>query len=238
MNWNQTKFKPQSPAFRNAPSGKKLFDSLIVKSEQEKWENSLDFKDLGGIRIDDVELRDKYRKRYEAFLEMPEAKDVMTVLNEYITTCIPFPVKTETNFWSCSCLPGGGNKNDRVLARININWQEVFTICLKNERLLFSFHVARTPLEEILNNLNANLIFLDNPDFSEINLTSHMYVPGGFDQIHLEGFGVNNAIKVLKNEYFLKAARLFNLRLMKRGRNAYSNSHCLALTDNFLEQPQ
>jgi hypothetical protein len=124
------------------PPGLADFDLIMAQSAQEQWLTDTAYTDFSGSRIIDPELRSKYHGKYRRFLNMPHAQDVIDVLQEYIATAIPRVRASEVSFWSCSCLP-----EPHVYARININWQEVFTAFISQNELLFSFHSGLSPLD-------------------------------------------------------------------------------------------
>ena len=138
--------KEQGLSLRNIrgidpPSGLADFDLIMEQTAQERWLTHTDYIDLTGSRISDPELRSKHHGKYERFLKMPYGQEVIDVLQTYIPIAIPRVRASEVSFWSCSCLP-----ESRVYARININWQEVFTASISENELVFSFHIGLSPL--------------------------------------------------------------------------------------------
>lgn len=226
-------FKLRNHVYMSVILGETVFDEVINKEDQAKWVNNLYFQDMSGTRFNDENLRGRYHKKFEIFKSDSKAEGVIEVLREYVKTCVPFPVKTEIGFWSCSCLPTIKYGNASVFSRITLFQQEVLTACVIDGEVLFSFHVAKSPLEKVL----SSHILFNNLKFPKTTFTRDVYNSGGFDQASLEVSGVKNGLKVLKNKDFLKAARLFNLRLMQKGRNLNFHYHCLDLADQLLGKP-
>lgn len=137
-------FRLRNISLTSIPYGESDLDLIIPPEEQRKWCNDLNFVDYSGTRVSNPDLRRKYRSRYERFIKLPFAQEVVSFLQEYVQTCIPAPLRTEISFWSCSCLPGNQNKDAEILVRINIYWQEVLTIFRQNSTLGFSFHMTKT----------------------------------------------------------------------------------------------
>lgn len=63
---------------------------------------------------------------------------------------------------------------------------------------------------------------------SKIAVTEHYYKPGGGDQFQLE-VGANRALTVLRDPIAVEAMSTLNLRLMRKGPNYWSTSHCIDL---------
>lgn len=126
-----------------------------------------------------------------------------------------------------TCLPIESPR-DRLLARINLNMQEVFSLLEDAEGRWISLHVARSPLSE-----ETDAEFLDDLG---VSLDDHRYVPGGPDQCRLivppESFP-----ELLRDGTILRAIRLLNLRLMKKRPCYYGKSHSPAIADLALGPP-
>ena len=127
-------------------------------------------------------------------------------------------------------MPGSSQPGINVYSRININWQEVFTICDAQGVFISSFHLALSPLEQAYGQ-SLNIMFEKHPLLTS---TEHFYEPGGQDQLHIEIEGAENALTLLQDTNIVRAIRLFNFRLMKKGSCAYSRYHCMDLADKLL----
>ncbi|MDQ3603352.1 MAG: hypothetical protein M3385_05795, partial [Actinomycetota bacterium] len=114
--------------------------------------DDLGYVDDGGERLIDPELRRRYRERFQHFLDMPRAEEALDVLRTYIKVGVPAIRRGEVSFWGCSCLP-----TKDVYSRVNIYWQEVFTVSTSLNDLWFSLHLARSPLMEALGNRESPL---------------------------------------------------------------------------------
>ena len=66
-----------------------------------------------------------------------------------------------------------------------------------------------------------------------MNVTDHAWEPGGPDQLQVEVPAVE-AHGLLKNEQFQRAARLLNLRLMRKNTTPSGKFHCFALADRVI----
>lgn len=212
------------------PKGESDFDFVMSKENQEKWLNDLNFTDMTGSRPIYPDLRRKYERKYNQFLQKPNSEAVIKILRHYAQMCIPVVKRGEVSFWSCSCLPGSAGENT-IYSRINIYWQEVLTVFEFKKKIHFSFHLAASPLR---NSFNVNIIGLQLRH-KNLQIEEHRYNPGGQDQINLTVEGEDEALRLVQNKNVKKAIRLFNLRLMQKGACTWNKNHCLALADRLVD---
>ena len=163
-------------------------------------------------------------------MSMPYARNAIDLLAIYAAQCIPIPIQSELAFWGCSCLPGYPEPGVKIYSRININWQEVFTVYTWDHNLHISIHLAKSPLQDAFGPSLERL----RSAYPGLTISNHQYEPGGQDQINLVMSGVRGANDLLTNKEVLFAARLFNLRLMKKGPCTYGRYHCMGLADQIL----
>lgn len=216
--------------FTSLPKGDSDLDLVMPIEEQQKWLSDSTYQDLSGTRAQDDTLRRKYHQKFQRFLKQDHVETITYVLRIYIQRGVPVPVRSEMSFWGCSCLPSGADPGIKLYSRININWQEVFTIFSAQGVLVFSFHLALSPIEQAFGNSLDSLF----EKYPFLNVTEHFYEPGGQDQLHIEVEGIESALRFLEDVNVIKAIRLFNLRLMKKGPCAYSRYHCMDLADTLI----
>jgi hypothetical protein len=142
-------FHLRNITFASAISGETDFDLVMSVDEQAKWVNEIPPVDCSGTRTRDDELRRKYDHKYQRLLRKPFAEEIVSILKAYVQHSIPVPVKSELSFWAVSCLPAGHPAGVVVYSRVNVNWQEVFTVFEDADGLGFSWHLAVSPLEEV-----------------------------------------------------------------------------------------
>lgn len=217
-------------ALTSIPKGESDFDFIMSIEDQVAWLNNSKSTSLDGQRPIEPNLRRKYQTKYSRLLRKQGAEDAIFVLREYVRQGIPIPKSSELSFWSCSCLPTFHNQDATIYSRINIYWQEVFTVYLFNGVLRFSWHLALTPLEQVF---GKNLSGL-RKRYPNILVDNHHYAPGGQDQIHLEVEKADMALKLISDKDILQAIKIFNLRLMKKGACTYNRYHCLSLADRLI----
>ena len=219
--------------FTNDIAGERDFDQIMSPLEQETWLNSIQPALLAGTRIQDPALHARHHHKFVQWMEHPQAKDALAALKRYIQTCIPIPFQSEAVFWSLSCLPPFNNTDVTILNRVNINLQEVLTLDqMKGEKdIFFSLHLSKTPLRKAYGPAQVKLQFA----FPLLAISNHKYKPGGTDQIYLECQGAETFLRLLEEPPVVAAARLFNLRLMRKGATIWSRNHCLDLADELFK---
>lgn len=211
------------------------FDEIMSPEDQNLWLNNLSYIDSAGDRTHIDDLRNKYTNRYKRLARLPFAQEVVNILKAYVHFCIPAFVRSEMYYWCCSCLPKQG-KELVVYSRINIYWQEVFTVGVTQDELFFSWHTALTPLETTVQGKRRRYKLI-KPDIFQhpIQLSNHKYGPGGQDQVQIyTETSAENALQVIYDPDVCAAMRLFNLRLMQKGPNVYYKNHCFDLADKLI----
>ncbi len=203
------------------------FDLVMAPPEQEAWVANPKSVSFGGSRLVDPEQRRRYQRRYEEFSRLPAASEVLQVLQVYAQRCIPVLRSSEMSFWCCSCLPG--NNPGRVYSRINIFWQEVMSV-YGGSKVRFTWQVALSPLEKVF----GRRLWKLRLRFLSVRTESYRYPSGGADQVRLLVDGTQNALRLLNHDAFLRSARLFNLRLMRKGACTFSRYHCMDLADQLM----
>lgn len=224
-------FQIRNIALTSIPKGESDFDLIMSKEAQTEWLNNPNIVYLDGNRPIDPNLRRKYQRQYDRLMCKEGAEKAISVLREYVRKGIPAIKSSELSFWGCSCLPAYKEQDVTIYSRINIYWQEVFTVSIFNGKLGFSWHLALTPLEQVFGQKLTGL----KRRYPNVWIDSHQYKPGGPDQVNLGIEDTDMALKLIKDDDIMRAIRLFNLRLMKKGACVYSRNHCLSLADKLID---
>lgn len=102
-------YKLRNITFTSYPKEENDLDLVVSPQEQSAWlAQSLQNLDEQ-VRTSDVDLRRKYAPKWQTFLKKPAASTVLSMLQTYVQTALPYPLRTELSFWSCSCLPSYTN---------------------------------------------------------------------------------------------------------------------------------
>ncbi|MGM9319303.1 GIY-YIG nuclease family protein [Deinococcus aquaticus] len=210
--------------------GDRPFDDVVTPQEQEAWlDGSADLQD-DPPHVHDESLRRRQRRKFEQFMTLPHAQDALVLLGLYLQATVPFPRRTEQNFWTVTCLPYGLGKEASLYCRVNLNMQETFSVYGNENGLDVSIHLAVSPLAEFLgSDWQAQLAE------GEYEVTGHRYQPGGQDQTEVLAFGKDHAVTLISAGPMTLAMALLNLRLMRRGACYWPGSHNPQLSDAGME---
>ena len=208
--------------------GETDLDMIFPVDQQIQWLQSDKRASSLLRRPNDEDLRRRYQKRFNALEARRQWPILQPVLREYLATCIPTPDQTELSFWSISCLSGQLYNRGRLLARLNLNWQEVMSVGMDaaSGSIWITFHVRRSILE-------ARKFIV--PKFA--SLVDHHYAPGGSDQVKIwaNEMSPGDILSIIQDDAFRAAAKDFNLNLMRKGANNFARFHCFALADAIMK---
>lgn len=221
-----------SPNRRPSTTGLRRFLGL---EQQRDWLEGKAIPPDAAERPESLELRFRYRARYEKLLRRPQAEQVFESLRLYGRDCLPIPRQTERHYWSVSCLPSTPGK---ALTRINASWMELFSLHAEGDgiRALFLVHLSDCTTDRSLDEGRLDEAFLERCVMSPEDV-SYIF-PRGEDIFGIRVCGLASIVKFLSTPRALHAVRQFNLTHMNRGRNAYQASHCFSLADHMLGDAQ
>ena len=225
--------KLRNISLTSIPKGDSDFDILIPLDLQVKWIKGIKIKFNNTRRIDEVQRR-KYEKK---FLLMSVDKNfglnILKVYKKYVSECIINPELTEFFYWSVSCLPLD-NSRDRIYSLLSIYWQEVFQMWVDKKTGInyFQVRLAKSPFssrENLIKDLKKTIPSIRYDDNS-------FYETGGTDQFCSWVVGTKDIMVLLKNKDIIKAIRLLNIRLMKKGVCVPRRFHCYDLATTLLSK--
>lgn len=209
------------------------FDTIMPLEEQAHWLSNLNYNAFGSQRHEDEAQRSKQAERYQYQLPQDQlyAEQILPVLKLYIQRCIPRGGEAEASHWNCSYLPSTSTKN--VYARLNINWQAVFSAYMGTTSAFFDFWLASSPFLELSKSEGER--FSEEFRGLEIGDETYNMLPGGGDQVYMIIRDPKLALKFIEHPTVLRAIRIFNLNLMKKGKSPFNKFHCPTLIDAALE---
>ena len=220
-------------ALVSSPVQESDIDDVLSPLEQQNWLTHLALP-CYRERISDKVLSSRYSEKFQKLLvNRFFMTQILPIYQKYMQYCIPEPFKTEISFWGCSCLPSFSSREIEVYSRINIYWQEVFTVGRDkiNNLPLFSFHCLAN---EIMNDVK-HLRFW-RKQFKTLDISEHYYIPGGQDQCNPCLYSTKETLRILDDPFFVTAIKKFNLQNMKKGAEVYSRYHCTDLATLVLEK--
>jgi hypothetical protein len=230
----ESKFQLRNISLASAPAMDADLDELLHPDRQSEWLEEKIPSVIFKKRIVDKTLRSKYSlrfcdlKRNSFFIEQ-----ILPVLKKYVSICIPEPYLTEISFWGSSCLPAHESTTTiEIYSRINMYWQEVFTVgkMLEQKLPLFSWHLSKKIIASHLGE-NFKSTF---KTYKTIEFDDHYYESGGFDQFAVYIYDTDEAMLLLDNNSIIEAIKNFNLRCMRKGAHIHAPYHCMHLADLIL----
>jgi hypothetical protein len=202
------------------------FDDLMDAQQQQQWLTTLSFVDLEGPRPQPTKNDQLYSERFEDLMCLEWANDLLDIVRIYIHNGIPAILRGEAQYWQASVLPGSYT----VLVRININWQEVFFATINEHGPCFYMIVSKRELQRAFGDDLAGLTYR----YPDLEWEDSFYRSGGSDQVSLLIEGIDAVRLVLADPDVLPAIRVFNMRLMKRGKCPWARSHNFKLMNAIL----
>lgn len=193
------------------------FDAIMDTAQQQRWLSDLSFVDLVGSRPQPTRGDQLYHERFQDLMGLEWYDELLDIVRAYIHNGIPAIARGEASYWQTSVLPD----SYMVLVRININWQEVFFATLNEHGPCFYLIVSKRELQRTFGD---DLIELTHR-YPELEWEGSFYRAGGSDQVSLLIEGLDAARRLLADPNALPAIRLFNMRLMKRGKCPWARSH-------------
>jgi len=212
------------------PSETSGFRQLMSLEQQQAWLEGEPLEDADE-RPESVELRFKYLPRYQKFLGLPQAAEVLKLLGRYGRQCLPMPRRTERYWWSVSCLP---STSDKPLARVNASWMEFFTLYADGDgvRGRFILHLSDFTTDGSVTPEQLDERWLEQAVASPEAIG--WFFPDGADMFGIKVRGAAELEQLLADPRMLRAIRRFNLTHLNRGRNAYQASHSYSIADHMV----
>jgi hypothetical protein len=201
----------------------------MPKDAQFHWLEDIRQIDLQGERIVDEELRRKYTPKFQRFLKLPDAEQVIALTAEYVRLCVPCPKRSELLYWNVSCLP-----QPDLFLRLNVGWQETFVVQRDSAGDLVAIHwyFGTDGVEEFATHPQAGRwerFWNSVVPYYDIVETSHK--AAGPPQSRLSVYSLDDARKVLSDANAVLAMRQTNLGLAQKRASGYQRNHCLDLAD-------
>jgi len=214
--------------FNSAIVGEADLDSVLSREEQDSW-----LEDPSGFwnepfRVSDERQRYLYTAKFAKLSGKPQFDRIVAILRNYTRWCIPAFRRTEMSFWSVSCLPATNKNIAPRYACVNIGAMEGLVIGHWPERPSASWvlvNVAKSELKQRMPWLRRLALY------RFAYLTSDHYLSAGPDHMTIHIRNLDSALRLLQDEAVQRAARLLNIRLMRKGATKFSRYHCFDLAD-------
>lgn len=236
--WEQVTIRDQHPirVLRNVvdvPPGRvgpANLDAVVSIDEQEKWLAAAGSVPDESTRRQDLQLRAAHHAAYQRLEASGYLADVVQVFRPYIGLVVPYPRRTERDFWAVSAMPSTNRtRRHQRLAALSINNVETLVMYRYDEETYGFLNLSKS-------------VFVD--------------MSGGSEEAELraEGYAVEDAeyrigagdivridsqpemlSALLSRPAVVDAAKHLNLNLMRRGRSFQWRWHNYELADLLLE---
>lgn len=212
------------------PKGDTDLDLIIPYDRQQAWLTSSFENKLNEHYLDQPDLQEKSSRKFQRLVKREDFEvSVKPFLVEYFKKCVLQPAKTEMSFWAITCLTrafiGASNIS---LCRLNFFWCEVLTVWLDDDNnVIYDFHLTRSLLTKK---------YLKALKIRSLGIIDHFYERGGSDQFRIQVEGIEDALKLLQDEYVVFAIKTFNLRQMQKGATVYGKHHRIDLAKLILTE--
>ncbi len=208
-------------------------DDVLSPVEQQAWlEAPARFASEARLPLDgDQAQRLRFRSHFERLRREPEFDRVAELLRSYIQACVPVARRTELSFWSVSCLPGTNRSHHPRWAAVSIGEMETFVLgWLPGSREPWAFmNVSLASLrQETRRSLERAGVSCER--------RQRGYRAAAGDDLRLST-GASTFVAMtdaLRDPTVVRAARMMNLRLMRKRPNWYAKFHCFDLADRVL----
>lgn len=212
--------------------GASVFDDKISVERQQAWfhdpvgQNSSISRALSRTASDEA----RARKRFEKFVKLPFADDVLDALSLYLRACTPFPEETENEYWSLTCLP---QWSDKRIVTLNMGYLEMFYAHHDPRKKRTSIYVGADsptlpPARTWLRNWRSGM-----------KRRGLVHAIGAPNEEGLEFTSVESFIEVMTTSPEVRqAVARFALDRMRKGRVAgrYRDAHNVLLADSALDR--
>ncbi|WP_454164909.1 hypothetical protein [Gordonia iterans] len=206
------------------------FEEAIAPMSADDWFSDpvgANAADDAGLRRFDAREYAGSRTRYADLGARPDGGQVVGLVRDYLTRCMPYPVRTESTTWSVSCLPtslrGGRGERSKVLACISISWTEVLTV---GHRVDGSGDWALLAVNDLelggLDRFGELRLLRRHPEVS-IEPATHKEFGPGVSLLHVEGLRAME--RLLDDVEVTRAAATVALRLNRIGRSMQRTVH-------------
>lgn len=95
----------------------KHLDELVSPDEQRSWLDAPDVANMGDATTRTGFAPERLARtaaNYRHFRTRPDADQITRIIGDYLTRCVPYPVRTEHHCWAISCLTTPGKRSGRM----------------------------------------------------------------------------------------------------------------------------
>lgn len=170
--------------------------------------------------------------QFRQLWERPEYAKVRKTMATFIAMCIPVPATTQLAYWSLSALPGTNKSHHPRLACLNVNMMEVLVCGWLPDRADRFWGFANVSNSALTASFTTDHALLR--EFPGLTTHERQYRAAGGDDRSLEVQDLDLLTQIVQDLRIQAAARVLNLRLMRKGPTIYGKYHCPAFADDVI----
>ncbi|WP_037159473.1 GIY-YIG nuclease family protein [Rhodococcoides fascians] len=202
----------------------KHLDEIIPDTLQRRWLNAPDTvnrADSTTQRIDHGQFlgaADNFRR----FTSIPASAEVLDLIGQYLSRCVPYPLQTEYQSWSASCLPTT-RTIPRRLSCVSIAMTETFVVNRDQASGIIGGFIQVNDAELFSGGVASELAFLRRHPHA--TLRAAHYQESGPGQTIIFANSLAQLQRLLDDVAVTRAATTA-LNIMRRGPSMHRRSHC------------
>lgn len=214
----------------------KHLDDIIPETQQRQWLDAPDTvnrADSATQRIDHTQFlgaADNFRR----FTSIPESVHVLEVIAQYLTRCVPYPLRTEYQSWSASCLPTT-RSIPRRLSCVSIAMTETFVVNRDHTSGTIGGFIQVNDAELFSAGAASELAFLRRHPHATLH-AAH-YEESGPGQTIIFAHSLPQLQRLMDDVAVTRAAATTALNIMRKGPSMHRRSHCPQLVAAALDLP-
>lgn len=210
-------------------------DDIIPDGQQRLWLDApytVNRADSTTQRIDHSRFHsaaDNFRR----FTSIPQSAQALELIAQYLTRCVPYPLQTEYQSWSVSCLPTT-RSIPRRLSCVSIAMTETFVVNMDASGTIGGF-IQVNDAELFSAGPPSELAFLRRHPHA--TLRAAHYEESGPGQSTIFAHSLAQLYRLLDDVAVTRAAATTALNIMRKRPSMHQRSHCPQLVAAALDLP-
>lgn len=211
-------------------------DDIISDAQQRLWlddPDTVNRADSTTQRIDHSQFlgaADNFRR----FTSIPQSTHVLELIAQYLTRCVPYPLQTEYQSWSASCLPTT-RSIPRRLSCVSIAMTETFVVNMDYASGTIGGFIQVNDAELFSAGATGELAFLRRHPHATLHAAQ--YEESGPGQSTIFAHSLAQLHRLLDDVAVTRAAATTALNIMRKGPSMHRRSHCPQLVAAAFELP-
>ncbi|MDJ0361850.1 GIY-YIG nuclease family protein [Rhodococcus sp. H29-C3] len=214
----------------------KHLDHVIPDAEQRRWLDAPDTVNRADSTTQKFEhsqflgAADNFRR----FASMSESVEMLQLIGQYLTRCVPYPLRTEYQSWSVSCLPTT-RSIPRRLSCVSIAMTETFVVNIDPTSGTIGGFIQVNDAELFSAGAASELAFRRRHPHATLSVAN--YEESGPGQTIIFANSLAQLQQLRDDVAVTRAAATTALNIMRKGQSMHRRSHCPQLVAAALDLP-